>query len=588
MSGRQFQSPDFVLPEYDLINRKHVSTQCFVIGRVPSTCASPNVMLPSKSVAYARISPGDLQLAGKYKEECANAVSKGDSILMLLFIVKTHCKYYLFISGLRMPKCPVSVSVSAVNFFRDIELATKPVQHSQSASISNRQDVYAAHYTNGKATIWLTISPDDTKQYRIMWFALSPLQSSPYRDLVPLGNLRFDILAKHPVAAALYFERVVRLVIRNVIGWDELESKPFKDGGLFGIAKAWLRVIEEQSRLTLHAHFLIWLVGHSDIERQLTESLPIVGNREVSVMKNEIECAQQVLDIHGESVVSVGESVPSFAVDIGHTPLKSEFLSVSDDIQHILDRVKANVNTFVLGELVLPKEEMEVGVTCCVPSCGGAMSVRRGVLSGIRRKHRPSALEIPCLRCDRFNGTSTVSCQLESALEHGFQHCFSKNRPNSEQVTDIIWKSLAARPLSSCGTAHDCWLLELAAVHLSVNLHDWKHRGSCFKNGQNVCRYKLPKDECSECVVCMIRQSATCIEERIAQGLCDDSSLQLLITIKKGVPYLFLTDCNRSLLEVFNCNNCVCYVENQKISMYCGGYSSKYCNDNEKSVSQHC
>lgn len=93
-----------------------------------------------------------------------------------------------------MPKAPAGMSITSQNFFRDIELSTKPMQHSQAAAISNRQDVYAAHYSNGKATIWLTISPDDTKQFRITWFALSPSQSAPYRDHVPTGNFRFDIL----------------------------------------------------------------------------------------------------------------------------------------------------------------------------------------------------------------------------------------------------------------------------------------------------------------------------------------------------------------------------------------------------------
>lgn len=39
--------------------------------------------------------------------------------------------------------------------------------------------------------------------------------------------------------------------------------------------KAWLRVIEEQSRLTLHAHFLIWIYGHCDLQSQLQQAIDL-------------------------------------------------------------------------------------------------------------------------------------------------------------------------------------------------------------------------------------------------------------------------------------------------------------------------
>lgn len=67
-------------------------------------------------------------------------------------------------------------------------------------------------------------------------------------------------------AAALHFEHVLELVISYVIGWDVKKRRPFKRGGFFGIPKAWLRVVEEQGRLTLHAHCLIWIYGHYDIQ----------------------------------------------------------------------------------------------------------------------------------------------------------------------------------------------------------------------------------------------------------------------------------------------------------------------------------
>ena len=82
---------------------------------------------------------------------------------------------------------------------------------------------------------------------------------------------------------------------------------------------------------------------------------------------------------------------------------------------------------FILGELVLSEEEIEVATTCRVEHCGGKMIVRsRDVLSSQRRKHKPDEQETECLKCSRCEGPSTITCQLENALQHGFQRCCKK------------------------------------------------------------------------------------------------------------------------------------------------------------------
>ena len=51
------------------------------------------------------------------------------------------------------------------------------MQHSQAAANKDRQDVYAAHNSNGQAQIWFTFSPDDAQTYKIVWYALRPNES---------------------------------------------------------------------------------------------------------------------------------------------------------------------------------------------------------------------------------------------------------------------------------------------------------------------------------------------------------------------------------------------------------------------------
>jgi hypothetical protein len=116
--------------------------------------------------------------------------------------------------------------------------------------------VYAAH-NSCEATVWLTVSPRDDLSFDVMWYALGPAQSAPHKDQLPLGSLRFATLNQHPVAAALQFEHILD-VVEHVIGWSRKNHMPHARGGLFGIPKAWVFAVEEQGRLTLHTHILIW------------------------------------------------------------------------------------------------------------------------------------------------------------------------------------------------------------------------------------------------------------------------------------------------------------------------------------------
>jgi len=101
--------------------------------------------------------------------------------------------------GQRAPRPPKSVSGLASSFFTDQKIANQTIQHSQAAAQRNRQEVYAAHANNGKAHIWLTISPDDAKSYKVMWFALGAEEAIPHANAIPLGTKRFKILSDHPV-----------------------------------------------------------------------------------------------------------------------------------------------------------------------------------------------------------------------------------------------------------------------------------------------------------------------------------------------------------------------------------------------------
>ena len=59
-----------------------------------------------------------------------------------------------------------------------------------------------------------------------------------------------------PGACAMYFDGVVHVLVKHVIGWDLDRNKPTPGGGLFGECKGFAAVAEEQRRLSLHVHLM--------------------------------------------------------------------------------------------------------------------------------------------------------------------------------------------------------------------------------------------------------------------------------------------------------------------------------------------
>lgn len=125
----------------------------------------------------------------------------------------------------------------------------------------------------------------------------------------------------------------------------------------------------------------------------------------------------------------------------------------------------------------------------------------------------------------------------------------------------------------------DGWLLLVSSVQVAVNLHDWKHRKSCFKNGRLVCRYNIPQTPSGK--TCILPVYATANNEGSNKEI-----LQVNVVIKKRSPFIYLTDSNPSVLAVLNCNNCTRYVEDQKVSLYYGAYTTKHNDENEKALAE--
>ena len=82
---------------------------------------------------------------------------------------------------------------------------------------------------------------------------LEPHINGPFTPDLRSANERNLLIAQNPVAAARFFDFMVCSFIKHVLGIDTDHS------GLYGDTVGYYGVVEQQGRLTLHLHMMLWI-----------------------------------------------------------------------------------------------------------------------------------------------------------------------------------------------------------------------------------------------------------------------------------------------------------------------------------------
>ena len=175
-------------------------------------------------------------------------------------------------------------------YLRSIHATCQQLPHSNEAVELNRKTYFSYLMKFGMPAIMLTVTPDDSRSFRIIAYAIKPGDAGTLRtegidvnslsdeDIIFEQKICRDARVNHPGLCAEEYERVISLVIKHILGWDE--SKQTSTGkGLFGKILAWCLATEEQGRKTLHGHFLLWLENWD----RLQEVLHCQGNHEMTL-----------------------------------------------------------------------------------------------------------------------------------------------------------------------------------------------------------------------------------------------------------------------------------------------------------------
>ncbi|PPQ73348.1 hypothetical protein CVT24_012186 [Panaeolus cyanescens] len=135
-----------------------------------------------------------------------------------------------------------------------IEYVGSNVGGSMSKKKYMRNEAWSLVNFKSTPTWFITVTPSDNKHPLCLYWASHDIE---FRPEIKGYAEREHIVTRNPVACAKFFDYMVKLFIKHVCGWGE--SGP--EMGVFGKPSAYYGTVEQQGRMTLHLHFLLWIDG---------------------------------------------------------------------------------------------------------------------------------------------------------------------------------------------------------------------------------------------------------------------------------------------------------------------------------------
>jgi hypothetical protein len=135
---------------------------------------------------------------------------------------------------------------------RDLDHVNGKVSGSITSKKYMRNKIWSLISFLGAPLWYITLSPADTKHPICLYFADTKETFHPF---IRLTDDRFRLIAENPVAGARFFHFMVQMFIKHILGIDSVHR------GLYGDTSGYHGTVEQQGRLTLHLHMLVWIKG---------------------------------------------------------------------------------------------------------------------------------------------------------------------------------------------------------------------------------------------------------------------------------------------------------------------------------------
>jgi hypothetical protein len=430
LSLPQFQKPDFILVLGHILFRKLAFQSASV--RCMSKAGNDGITLGE---AFSNVTDDQIMNMAK-ASQVRDLFSEGGDMVpaTLLHTVKTSCKN---------------------------------VPYADEATLEARTKLFGLWTHFGPPSIFFTISPADECSFRVGLYCNTSKQYLPNpniseNDCIASMLFRAKERTENPGACAREFNALRDIVMEILIGWDSKKGEQTRKG-IFGEVLAWGDTTEEQGRLTLHAHILLFIKNFDRLRSLLwsdKEEIREKAKSELIKYFEKVMCS--TYDISEEELAHEREQ-KDMSVSL-HTPAADlEVKEVCRIAPVIME--KQVLRNMRQKEVLEPYE----GYVAYCPGCFKRFTTTSMVTNALKRWYEMAKLEEPELFPD---------CNLDFPLSKARQDSFA------------IRYSYDMERLSGRGGAAKKFLTSVA--HLRFNEHDWRHRPACFKKGPE-CRFDFPR-----------------------------------------------------------------------------------------------
>jgi len=115
-----------------------------------------------------------------------------------------------------------------------------------------RNEIWSLISFHGAPSWYITLSPADNKHPISLYYADTNEKFTP---VIRSKTEKDSLIADNPVASARFFHFMIQAFIKHILGVDA--DHP----GLYGDTSSYYGTVEQQGRLTLHLHMLLWIRG---------------------------------------------------------------------------------------------------------------------------------------------------------------------------------------------------------------------------------------------------------------------------------------------------------------------------------------
>jgi hypothetical protein len=436
-------------------------------------------------------------------------------------------------------------------YLKSIRAACQSLPHSNEASLEARKIYFSYLSMFGLPAIFLTINPDDLRNFRIVVYALKGTEKASgsidvneLTDDQILADFKVRKLARfnHPGLCAEEYQRTIDLVIKHLFNWN-VETQKSNGVGLFGEVLAWCLATEEQGRKTLHGHFLLFIRDWRTILKTLQRGESTEDNEEISYKSALIKAKKFYKNACSAELFS------DFAP---HKPLadKAVFHHEGCRGKRKDDQMRYTVNAVSDQNLrEMRHKRMCVGHQGKIASCGKCaktFTMNEIVSNGLTTHVGKSTKQIP------FPDGNVKRL----------------DRVVYEQQKDFKWdekdeRSQAARYFAS---------------NALTNVHLTNHATRCFKNGKE-CFANLPDAVAPE--MCVIYSA----EFDVWADYIGNKENRHMFRLQPARPIdsVFMNTQNPTITSLLGINNNVMVGMNGKLVLYVTGYQVK-CQQKEETA----